>query len=322
VSDLLAALGARAIGSAPQSAGAGEPTSRPAASAAVRPRVPSRFEPPRSDPAAVVEPSPTAGAEAEWRSPPGSPEPRVHRGRLTAESPPGSRPSRPFSPSDDAAGSETPSAPRSDPGVPEARLGGRNEEVPGPRAGLERAGSAPGGPLRPGAGLGRVVAEVQVPGGDDGARYGAGKKETGSPAVVGHPRSERSTVSGPGQRASTGDPSVHGKRQVAGSEAAAARTDDTLPRPDAKQLRPAIAPVPTDPATTREATGSSPNGGHVLSDSPAADASPVIRVSIGRIEVRGPMPRPRQPASVERPVEPPPKLTLDEYLQQRTGGRR
>lgn len=73
-----------------------------------------------------------------------------------------------------------------------------------------------------------------------------------------------------------------------------------IPRPAA---RPAIATRPT-PATPQTA--------------PAAPAPPVVQITIGRIELRA-IVTPASPRAVPPPA---PKLGLDEYLRQRTGGAR
>ena len=73
-----------------------------------------------------------------------------------------------------------------------------------------------------------------------------------------------------------------------------------IPRPAA---RPAIATRPT-PATPQTA--------------PAAPAPPVVQITIGRVELRA-IVTPASPRAVPPPA---PKLGLDEYLRQRTGGAR
>jgi len=61
------------------------------------------------------------------------------------------------------------------------------------------------------------------------------------------------------------------------------------------------------------------SAGKSLQHTNTAHPAPVIRVTIGRIDVRAVLP-PAQPPRQTTPARP--KLTLDEYLKQRNGGRR
>ena len=78
-------------------------------------------------------------------------------------------------------------------------------------------------------------------------------------------------------------------------------------RPSAGWVEPLAAPSAAAPAPTRR--------------QPAVDPppAPTIRVTIGRVEVRAVLP---PPAPARTPAPATPKLSLDEYLRSRNGGRR
>jgi hypothetical protein len=49
------------------------------------------------------------------------------------------------------------------------------------------------------------------------------------------------------------------------------------------------------------------------------ESAPLVRVHIGRIEVRAVEPKPK-PAAARKPAPPRPGLSLDDYLKRRKGG--
>jgi len=88
--------------------------------------------------------------------------------------------------------------------------------------------------------------------------------------------------------------------------------DDRAPIASAHEIAPERAPIATH-ARPRTPTVSSPPA-----PTTAATDAPVIRVTIGRIDVRAVTP----PAPQAAPPAPPLRLTLDEYLRQRNGRQR
>jgi hypothetical protein len=111
--------------------------------------------------------------------------------------------------------------------------------------------------------------------------------------------------------------------QIAGAEHPAGRPTSVPADPPSPTLAGPGAPVEGEPAATAfqplqlapEPTGAEPSA-------PAGmrDVAPVIRISIGRIEIRAVPPRSSaagtaQAARSARPLSVTPKLTLDEYLQ-------
>lgn len=126
----------------------------------------------------------------------------------------------------------------------------------------------------------------------------------------------------PGQQATPGrievrtpatpaPPAAHPLRQPATVHPAMAPTDavqePATPRLPSRTIMPesVVAPRVQPPGATRE-----------------GPAAPVIRVTIGRIEVRT-QPPPRRSAPAPAPAQPrSPALSLEDYLEQRNGGRR
>ena len=113
---------------------------------------------------------------------------------------------------------------------------------------------------------------------------------------------------GPGLQASASLPPEHASRSLPED-----RARPVLPallelrgKPEAA---PVLAPLPV-PVALR-APGSLPE--------PPAQGQPSVHIHIGRIEVRAVTP---PPAATPRPASKPPRLTLDDYLHQRNGGKR
>ncbi len=80
------------------------------------------------------------------------------------------------------------------------------------------------------------------------------------------------------------------------------------------QIRPSIT-LPAASGPTGEVMKAEPG-----TDQTAKEAAPVIRISIGRVEVRAVMPT--APAPRPAPARPRPGLSLDDYLKEREGGKR
>ena len=78
-------------------------------------------------------------------------------------------------------------------------------------------------------------------------------------------------------------------------------------------LTPAIAPVPRAPFASRERASAKTRFASEAESFPA----PVIHVTIGRVEVRAILPAVQAP---QPPARPSPKLSLDDYLRSRNGG--
>lgn len=89
-----------------------------------------------------------------------------------------------------------------------------------------------------------------------------------------------------------------------------ARDTDTSDDP------PLLAPVPRRRSSTADLRGDTDHSGNrvVSEPRPQADARPVVRVTIGRIDVRGPSPSPQTPRPAPARHQP---LGLDEYLRRR-----
>jgi hypothetical protein len=100
-------------------------------------------------------------------------------------------------------------------------------------------------------------------------------------------------------------------------EASPGAAEDTLP----SQITPTIAAPPIVPSIVRyrreERQESGPGEQRVPTAEPSA---PTIKVAIGRIEVRAVTPS-APPVRQEAPSRPGPPLSLDDYLEQRGGGR-
>ncbi len=82
--------------------------------------------------------------------------------------------------------------------------------------------------------------------------------------------------------------------------------------------QPAQPPLMPPPAYLTPAPPQTPAGSPAV---PSPPQPPVIRVTIGRIEVRAVTPPPIAPPA-PRPAPRPPSLSLDDYLKERRGGRR
>lgn len=310
MSDFLAALGARAIGSARASASAapGEPGG-PAGPTRVRPRLPSRFEPgfsavagmPESAPVQPARPAPSPSAE----------DAHGHRGRLT--------------PVLQGIPSDLPLRPRGGPrsAVP-AGEAARHAEDPGAAAPtgerMRNTARPVQGPEPPSA-----LAPDTRPGGGPGDRGAAGF----SAGPAGVDLGEHTTV--PPSSLRHRRPGGPDSQEAEHPDTAATDPASTPSGPEGRVLRPSADLASFRPVTTRW-LGPNPAARTVVAGPwPDAMRAPsgedqeptrVVQVSIGRIEVRGPARAPRPPAPVRPRAEAPRKLTLEEYLDQRSGGRR
>jgi hypothetical protein len=120
-------------------------------------------------------------------------------------------------------------------------------------------------------------------------------------------------------------------RAAAANPAAGARSDDAtaenrahhrtsvhkVPNPSLERLKRSTSSEPAQPAMPwigRSEHSALPN----WTPEPPGDAAPVVHVTIGRIEVRVPSPRPA--ASTPR-TAPPPVMSLDDYVRQRAKER-
>ncbi len=108
-------------------------------------------------------------------------------------------------------------------------------------------------------------------------------------------------------------------RRDADSEAARAELKKEM-RPDSREavrlgdaFEPRLVPVTTRAVQAPQSSDASPT--------PASDAAPTIRVTIGRIDVRAVFSDSQQQQR-SRPARPTPALTLEDYLRQRKGGAR
>jgi hypothetical protein len=106
------------------------------------------------------------------------------------------------------------------------------------------------------------------------------------------------------------DPSSPVVSDVSGGQRAAIfPRRPSMPLPVRPQATPSLEPPQPSPTERRAADSESP------------PATPIIRVSIGRIDVRAVV-LPAPPAPRPSPVRRGPALTLDDYLKQRSEGRR
>jgi hypothetical protein len=80
------------------------------------------------------------------------------------------------------------------------------------------------------------------------------------------------------------------------------------------QIRPSITPLSVS-GQTGEAMNVEP-----ATNETAKESAPVVRISIGRVEVRAVLPT--APAPRPAPARPRPGLSLDDYLKEREGGKR
>ncbi|CAN5908759.1 hypothetical protein BH23GEM7_BH23GEM7_23950 [soil metagenome] len=86
--------------------------------------------------------------------------------------------------------------------------------------------------------------------------------------------------------------------------------------------RASLRAIPIQPSIVRteEQRRESPSSGTGTDGNGAGEAAPIVRVSIGRIEVRAITEAPPPPPAVRRPAAP--RLSLDEYLRERARGER
>lgn len=300
MSDFLTTLAARGLG----------------ATASLAPRPASRFELPAA-PAVPADPATPAD--------PAAPPPAEPRGSATtpldpaAASPTSGATPRAEAPAaraeqermDESPGpalSPPPWTARADRSRGEDRGDSNRIPPPAPRAADPRPVPVDRAP-EPAAGVGRVAATVSTPAAGS-LRRAPSEPGTGSLRPAGAVDDARDTARGDGPTPALepGSPSRERSPDPAPPRASRERPDAPLP-----VLTPRLDPLPP-PARPRLV----PAGPDATSGEPGAEAAaPVIRVTIGRIEVRAS--QSAAPAPAPRPSGPP-RLSLDEYL--RSGPRR
>jgi len=322
MSDLLARLAARALGQLP----------------AVQPRVRSRYEPAPSLAAEVPSPAPALDA-AEG--------PIATEG--TAAASPAEAPAGSLVPARLRA---KPAAPEAMPLPPVARSAEATEiaaELEGePAAVAETRSVRPGmdtgsesrraeSPLTPERRPAAAAPERQRAIASISSRSGAAGSSPAAQAVQRPPRPSQEPPpavpapfaaprSGPALPPCLADPAAAGGgRERAGIEAAGGLPPHEVPAPETEAPSGAeilVERSPLVPRATLRERPVRPGTGLPATDSrrergPTAAAEPVVRVTIGRIEVRAAPPPP--PAAILRPAAP--RLTLEEYLRRRHEGR-
>jgi hypothetical protein len=126
-----------------------------------------------------------------------------------------------------------------------------------------------------------------------------------------------------GDREPSDQPTPDHDMQAHVAEPVVAPQDTPSPPITASSLIRSKQPLPPTPVVAQPqiTSSSEPPAPVSVEHVSAPDASPTIRVSIGRVEVRAIMP-PAPPAPRTRPERRGPALSLDEYLKRRNGGQR